>query len=479
MRNDYYNYKWTRTSLPVQEAPTGTTGVEPYGAVPPQTGQSPSLPTPVEQSPSRTPNAWQRPPKPKGKKRKKTGVPAFLCCLFLLLGLSGLAIYFQGGIQVPDLWWTIQDIWNGEYQWPRWEEGLPWDETDPWSGDWWYETDEEDWTERLFSTTVKRAPTGDGTTLLLNIKVGTPLSPQEIYEKVNPSIVSVRTLMSGGAMSMGSGIIMSRDGYILTNAHVIAGGRSLDVLLSDGTRLNALLVGYDSSTDLAVLKVEGKHLPVADFVDSSTLRVGDSAYAIGNPLGEELRGTMTDGMVSAIDRVVTGENGSMTLIQTTAALNPGNSGGALVNASGQVVGVTNMKMMAYRDEVYEGLGFAIPTAVAKEVVDQIIAQGYYDDGIPLLGVTVYTLLPDGDVPGGACVQAVEPTSDAWEKGVRPGDVIVEANGQPVTETDDLLAIKNALGVGDTLTLEIWRESGVVTVEVTLMTRRQMDQARSK
>ena len=233
------------------------------------------------------------------------------------------------------------------------------------------------------------------------------------------------------------------------------------------------------STDLAVLKVVGKNLTVADFVDSSTLRVGDPAYAIGNPLGEELRGTMTDGMVSAIDRVVTANNGSMTLIQTTAALNPGNSGGALVNAAGQVVGVTNMKMMAYGSEVYEGLGFAIPTSIAKEVVDQIIARGYYDDEVPLLGITVYTLEPDGDIPGGACVQSVEKGSDAEKQGLLPGDIILSANGQPVTETDELLAIKNALGIGDTLTLEIWREGETLTVEVKLMTRHQMDDAKKR
>ena len=479
MRNDYYDYKWTKTPRPGQANRAQQSGVEPYGAVPSQTGQPqpPLAPAPAAEASRRTPNTWQRPAKPKKKKRGKTGVPVFLCCLVLLLGLSGLAVYLQGGIVVPDLWWTLQDILNGEYRLPPWANDSPWNGEDPWGGDWWYEAEEDNWTERLPGTTVGRAPLGDGTTLPLNSKTGEPLTAQEVYEKVNPSVVGVRSQLTGGAMSMGSGVIMSADGYILTNAHVIAGSRRLDVLFSDGNRVNALLVGYDSATDLAVLKVVGKNLPVADFVDSATLRVGDPAYAIGNPLGEVLRGTMTDGMVSAIDRVVTAENGSMTLIQTTAALNPGNSGGALVNAAGQVVGITNMKMMAYGDEVYEGLGFAIPADVVKEVVDQIIAQGYYDDKVPLLGITVYTVEPEGKVPGGACVQAVEAGSDAWKKGVRPGDIIVKAGGQAVNDLDDLLNIKNQLGVGDTLTLEIWRPDGRVTVKITLMTRRQMEAAK--
>ena len=478
MRNDYYDYKWTRPPRPTQENRAAPTGVTPYGAVPTQTGQAlaPAEPAPSDRS-RQTPDAWGRPPRPRRKKGGKTGIAGFLCCFGLLLGLSGLAVYLQGGIS-SDLWWTLQDLWNGDYQWPEWEEGLPWSSNDPWN-EWQYDYGyyEDSWTERLPYTTVGRAPLGDGTTLTVNSQVGETLPPQEIYEKVNPSIVGVRSLLTGGRMSMGTGIIMSSNGYIVTNAHVIAGSRSLDVLLSDGRRLNALLVGYDGATDLAVLKVVGKNLPVADFGDSNALRVGDPAYAIGNPLGEELRGTMTDGMVSAIDRVVTANNSSMTLIQTTAALNPGNSGGALVNSAGQVVGVTNMKMMASGTEIYEGLGFAIPTDVAKAVVDQIIARGYYDDGVPLLGITVYTLEPDGTVPGGACVQSVESGSDAWKQGVRPGDVIVEANGQPVTETDELLAIKNALGVGDTLTLKIWRAGETLTVEVKLMTRHQMDTAK--
>ena len=144
-------------------------------------------------------------------------------------------------------------------------------------------------------------------------------------------------------------------------------------------------MGYDASTDLAVLKVETEGLVPAEFGDSSALYVGEPAYAIGNPLGEELRGTMTDGIISAIDRSVDASNGEMTLLQTTAAINPGSSGGALVNASGQVVGITNMKMMS-NWETIEGLGFAIPTALAKEVVDQIIDTGSYA-GVPSIGIT--------------------------------------------------------------------------------------------
>ena len=481
MRNDYYSDKWTRTPRPTQGEPPRPGGVEPYGEVPPQTGQpqpsaAPAVPVP---NPKRTPEAWQR-RKPKVKRRGKTGVPGFLCCLALLLGLSGLAVYAQGGLPVPPLWGVIQGLWNGDYQWPRedspWGYDGPWGYDDPWGGDWWYGTERDDWTDRLSNTSVRRAPLGDGTTLRVSDEAGATLTAQEIYEKVNPSIVGVQSMVDSG-ISQGTGIIMSRDGYIITNAHVIAGSRRLEVLYHDGTSVNALLVGYDGSTDLAVLKVAGKNLPVADFGDSTALRVGDPAYAIGNPLGTELQGTMTEGIISATDRTMTVGTGEVALLQTTAALNPGNSGGALVNSAGQVVGITNMKMMAYGSEVYEGLGFAIPTAVAKAVVDQIIAQGYYDNGVPLLGITVYTLEPDGEIPGGAFVQSVDPKSDAYEQGVRPGDIVVRADGQPIAGTDELLAIKNALGVGDTLALEIWREGETLTFEITLMTRHQMDTAK--
>lgn len=203
-------------------------------------------------------------------------------------------------------------------------------------------------------TTVERAPLGDGTTLeLFPLPEGEPLRFQEIYQANLSCIVSVRGT-KGSSMSLGTGVIMSENGYIITNSHVIEGCSAVDVVLWDERVYPALLVGRDEQTDLAVLKVECTGLSPADFGDSGLLRVGDVALAIGNPLGEDLRGTMTDGIISALNRDVNVDGRTMSLIQTTAALNSGNSGGALINEYGQVIGITNLKMQSYYDTV-EGL----------------------------------------------------------------------------------------------------------------------------
>ena len=238
-------------------------------------------------------------------------------------------------------------------------------------------------------TTVERAPLGDGTTLeLFPLPEGEPLRFQEIYQANLSCIVSVRGT-KGSSMSLGTGVIMSENGYIITNSHVIEGCSAVDVVLWDERVYPALLVGRDEQTDLAVLKVECTGLSPADFGDSGLLRVGDVALAIGNPLGEDLRGTMTDGIISALNRDVNVDGRTMSLIQTTAALNSGNSGGALINEYGQVIGITNLKMQSYYDTV-EGLGFAIPTATVKAVVDTLIETGVVT-GRPTIGITAYTL----------------------------------------------------------------------------------------
>ena len=209
-------------------------------------------------------------------------------------------------------------------------------------------------------TTVERAPTGDGTTLTISpLPSGGAHSLQEIYRENIASIVSIRG-SKGDGMSLGTGVVMSEDGYIITNSHVIEGCGAVDVVLQDERVFQALLVGQDAQSDLAVLKIDCAGLTPAQFGDSTLLEVGDAVAAIGNPLGEELRGTMTDGIISAINRDVNVDGYTMVLLQTTAALNSGNSGGALINDRGQVVGITNLKMRAY-DNTVEGLGFAIPT----------------------------------------------------------------------------------------------------------------------
>ena len=319
-------------------------------------------------------------------------------------------------------------------------------------------------------TTVERAPLGDGTTLeLFPLPEGEPLRFQEIYQANLSCIVSVRGT-KGSSMSLGTGVIMSENGYIITNSHVIEGCSAVDVVLWDERVYPALLVGRDEQTDLAVLKVECTGLSPADFGDSGLLRVGDVALAIGNPLGEDLRGTMTDGIISALNRDVNVDGRTMSLIQTTAALNSGNSGGALINEYGQVIGITNLKMQSYYDTV-EGLGFAIPTATVKAVVDTLIETGVVT-GRPTIGITAYTLTQAmaeaKGLPQGVCIKSVQAGSDAWRQGLRAGDVIVEANGVSIRTMDELQALKNGMQVGEVLSLRYCRENGWHTADVTLV-----------
>lgn len=481
MRNNYYDspWRWDPKKGEEQEqkgeelpgSPVKPSVPAPYGEVPAPSVQGPVRVFTSQEQLGYTPELRQKKPRP--VRRRKTGLPGFFLCLALLLGLVGGAVYLNGGVD-PGAFSTngFQGIWDTIENWGKgddWQKGDDPGVQDP--DQWGFAPfEEEDWLEALKDTAIRSAPTGDGTTLPLT-GAGEALTPQAIYEKLSPSIVGIRVTVDLG-YNLGTGVIMSEDGYIITNAHVIAGGKSVDVLFADDSRRGAFLVGYDSEYDLAVLKVQATGLPVAEFGDSDTLLVGDPAWAIGNPLGEELRGTMTDGIVSAINRDVGAENGQMTLIQTTAALNSGNSGGALINAAGQVIGITNMKMMS-DEETIEGLGFAIPTRSVKLVVDEIIQNGFYQ-GSPLLGITVRTNYDEKDQPAGAYIVSVEPKSDAYVQGLRPGHVIVGANGQKVTTMEDLLAAKEGLTFGDTLTMEVITLRGTHTVTVKLMSRRDME-----
>ena len=211
------------------------------------------------------------------------------------------------------------------------------------------------------------------------------ISLQEIYEKNIPSVVSVQTRLSGGRAT-GTGVIVSPKGYIVTNSHVVQGAQALSVQLTDDRVLTAVLVGEDPISDLAVLFIDAPELQAAEFGNSDSLRVGDTVAAIGDPLGIDLRGTMTDGIVSAINRDVTVGGRTLNLIQTNAALNSGNSGGPLINCYGQVIGINTMKIGTFTNQAgVEGLGFAIPSTIVKEIVDQIISQGYVS-GRPTLGL---------------------------------------------------------------------------------------------
>ena len=296
------------------------------------------------------------------------------------------------------------------------------------------------------------------------------LTVKQISEKVRPSVVGVtcQNPSSFAADSVGSGIIMSTDGYIITNNHVIEGMSRIQVVLDDGTTYEAMLIGSDSRSDLAVIKINATNLPAAEFGDSEKLEQGDPAIAIGNPAGLQLQNTVTYGIISAINRDVVVEDRTMTLIQTDASINPGNSGGPLVNEFGQVIGINTIKVgISY----YEGLGFAIPMNTAKPLIDELISRGYIK-GRPSIGINGQTL-SDRDsayygLPSGLYIEYVHPQSDAYKKGLRRGDIITHMNGTKFSSTAEIKKIRDNFKAGDTVTLTIYRDSKEIDIDVILM-----------
>ena len=316
-------------------------------------------------------------------------------------------------------------------------------------------------------TTIPTYPNGDGTKLRYQETHGEALSAQEIYAKVNPSTVTVIATTEDDSASVGTGVIMTENGYILTNAHVIAGAEDCGIVYYTGEYNKAKLVGFDEEKDLAVIKVEMTGLPAAEFGDSDALTVGDAVYAIGNPLGVELRGTLTDGIVSAINRDVFFGGVTMTLIQTNAALNNGNSGGPLINVYGQVVGINTMKMGSSITSSVEGLGFAIPIASSAYMVNDLIAFGKIR-GEAVIGITVQSeavMLPGGT----AALYIREVTKDGPgdKAGIRAGDYVLTADGEALADANDLIRIRRRHEIGETLRLELMRNGETYTAEVIL------------
>ena len=296
------------------------------------------------------------------------------------------------------------------------------------------------------------------------------LSLQEIYKKCIGSVVSITASAQSGKSS-GTGIVLSADGYLITNHHVIENAQVIAVQTSDDRQFQASIIGSDEASDLAVLKVESDDLQPAEFGDSGKLAVGDRVVAIGDPLGAQLRGTMTSGIVSAINRDLEVNDRTMTLIQTDAALNNGNSGGPLINCYGQVIGINTMKLRSYYSTTAEGLGFAIPMAVAKPILEELMENGYVA-GRPAIGIS-YDTLPLAfriyyNLPEGVYISAVYDGSDAQAKGVAAGDIITAVNGTRVTSIDELNRVKNQFTAGDSITLTLYNGGSYRDVEVTLI-----------
>ena len=303
-----------------------------------------------------------------------------------------------------------------------------------------------------------------------NIPVEGGLSLQEIYTRNIDSVVSI-SCSGYNTASTGTGVILSPDGYIVTNAHVVEGAGSITVLLTDDREFTAQLMGSDEISDLAVLQIQAEDLLPAEFGDSTQLRVGDTVAAIGDPLGVKYRGTYTDGIVSAINRDVAMDGRNMTLIQTNAALNSGNSGGPLINCYGQVIGINTMKIGAFTDSAgVEGIGFAIPSATVKDIVDQLISQGYVS-GRPTLGIEGEALSSFYQhyyrMPAGLYITYVQPGSDAYSKGIENGDMLLSINGHRITTMEEMKSLLYDREVGETVEAIIYRQGDRYRLELTL------------
>ena len=303
-----------------------------------------------------------------------------------------------------------------------------------------------------------------------NIPQETGLSLQEIYDKSIPSVVSISCTSDSGN-STGTGVVLTGSGYLITNAHVVQDTREIRVLLSDERQFSAELIGSDTVSDLAVLHIEANDLIPAEFGDSSILRVGDSVVAIGDPLGIELRGTMTNGIISAINRDVTTGGRTLTLIQTNAELNSGNSGGPLINCYGQIIGINTMKMGDFADSSgVEGLGFAIPSTTVKEIADQLISQGYVS-GRPTLGITGEEVSSFYQfyyrLPAGMYIESIVEGSDADVKGLEPGDILISVDQTRIYSMSDLELLLSNYEVGDSVRIVIYRAGQQYSVSLTL------------
>lgn len=311
----------------------------------------------------------------------------------------------------------------------------------------------------------------------LSAEAGALLTSEQVYDKLKDSNVAVQLYSSRNSDSVvgeGSGIILHEDStktytYVVTCAHVIDGDERVSVELLDGTTYDATIVGYDSRTDIGLLRIKATGLTAAEFGDSGAVQVGETAYAIGNPGGVEFKGSFTNGIVSAIDRSITSTY-KMQTIQHTAPISPGNSGGALVNSYGQVIGINSQKIV---DADYENMGFAIPSAVVQEVVNNLIEKGYVPDR-PKLGIQYvaasqtqkgYYVVRINNLPSGSLIIAkIDEGSDISGTDVRANDIITHVNGKPLNKSDVLLSAVESGKVGDKLKLTIARVDSNYNIE---------------
>jgi len=407
------------------------------------------------------------------KKRSHTGLIVFSCLLglFLAVVLIGVAAFGILNSELGQLFSMNVQNWVDQKN----DDSLP-DRTPPDTSD----TGSLPSADNNTFTPVDNPPTID----IVSVKnreiekiydesgreiLGIP----EIVERVSPCVVGIVNTQVVNMMTsvgIGSGIIFSNDGFILTNQHVVDGAVNLTVYLNDGTEYNASVIGEDSKADIAVIKIEASNLPIAEFGDSDTLRIGDLAVAIGNPASLDLQGTTTSGIISALNREIMIDNSGRTLdlIQTDAAINPGNSGGPLINKYGQVIGINTIKLST---SSYEGICFAIPSNTVKPIIDDLLAFGYVK-GYPSIGIEGYPIgtyeAKAYSIPVGVLISSVNEESNAHKAGLKVYDVITHCEGEAVYTIADINVIKNKMNVGDTITLTVYREGKTFDIGIELM-----------
>ena len=326
------------------------------------------------------------------------------------------------------------------------------------------------------STTIYEGQRESSVIDVAKVDTGKLMTPAEVYAANVNSTVGITTSVTTNfwgfqttSAASGSGFILTGDGYVLTNYHVIESSNSISVTLYDGKSYDAVLIGYDESSDIAVLKIDAEGLTPVVLGDSDNLNVGDSVVAIGNPLGE-LTFSLTSGAVSALNREITLSNSvTMNLIQTDCAINSGNSGGALFNLYGEVIGITNAKYSGSGSGAsIDNIGFAIPINHVRGIVESIIENGYVAK--PYIGVTVSDVSEETmgyGLPAGAAVRAVSEDSPAEKAGLQVNDIITAVNGKEISGRTGLSEAVSAASVGDTLTLTVYRQGNTISVDVTV------------
>ena len=326
------------------------------------------------------------------------------------------------------------------------------------------------------STTIYEGQRESSVIDVAKVDTGKLMTPAEVYAANVNSTVGITTSVTTNfwgfqttSAASGSGFILTGDGYVLTNYHVIESSNSISVTLYDGKSYDAVLIGYDESSDIAVLKIDAEGLTPVVLGDSDNLNVGDSVVAIGNPLGE-LTFSLTSGAVSALNREITLSNSvTMNLIQTDCAINSGNSGGALFNLYGEVIGITNAKYSGSGSGAsIDNIGFAIPINHVRGIVESIIENGYVAK--PYIGVNVSDVSEETmgyGLPAGAAVKAVSEDSPAEKAGLQVNDIITAVNGKEISGRTGLSEAVSAASVGDTLTLTVYRQGNTISVDVTV------------